>query len=46
MKEDFAIYRESNIYPPTHMIVMSKTLDEAHPAWHASFTTPSSARSK
>lgn len=31
IEEDFAIYRESKIYPPTHMIVMSKTLDEAHP---------------
>ncbi len=31
IEEDFAIYRESNIFTPTHMIVMSKTLDEAHP---------------
>jgi 4,5-dihydroxyphthalate decarboxylase len=29
--EDFKIYKETGIYPPTHMIVMSRKLDEENP---------------
>ena len=29
--EDYAIYREMGIYPPMHLMVMSRKLDRAHP---------------
>ena len=31
MAEDYAIYRDMHIFTPTHGIVMSRTLDRAHP---------------
>jgi 4,5-dihydroxyphthalate decarboxylase len=31
MAEDFKIYREMGIFTPTHLIVMSRTLDATHP---------------